>query len=281
MSACRTARRMAAVLGALGFLATATACTEAPAEFLGLTRVNVAYKGDQPGTSYWDGEKYSGFDSYVGEHIVDELGVRYSPKLVTSNVRETEITSGETDLVIATYSITEPREEKVAFAGPYAVSTQGYMVGPDDPDIQTTDDLKGKNICTMTDTTAAAALTGNGMKKPDEVATASMCVELLLNGGTDAFFMDKMILYGFKQKYPGMRILAEDVGLPQFYGVGMPKGHLDDCERMQKILESYVRSGKWTRDFEASLSQFAREHPAEVDKFRPNPDLLEKYSCQG
>lgn len=283
MSAWRTVRRMAAALGALTFLATATACNEAPPEFLGKTRVSVAYKSDQPGTSYWDGEKFSGFDSYVGAHVVDKLGVIYAPKPITSNLRETEITEGKADLVIATYSITGPRAEKVAFVGPYAKTPQGYMVGPDNPDVHTEDDLKGKNICTMTSTTAAETLAERGLEKPNEVTTAAQCMELLLNGEADAFFLDKMILYGFQQENPAerLRVLSDTVGQPQFYGIGMPKGHPDDCERLKEIVKSYVQSSEWTADFKASLSDFAEKHPTEVDEYRPTPGLLDKYSCQG
>jgi glutamate transport system substrate-binding protein len=274
---------MAAGLGALAFLATATACGEEPPKFLGLTRVNVAYKEDQPGTSYWDGQKYSGFDSYVGAHITEALGVAHAPKLVTSAVRETEITEKLADMVIATYSITKLREEKVAFVGPYAVTDQGYMVGPGNPGIRSESQLKGKRICTMKDTTAAENLRDRGLNAPKQVATASMCMDLLLKGETDAFFMDELILYGFQAHYPKaqLRVFTGEAGVPQFYGIGMPKGHLADCEKLKGILKSYVKTGQWTTDFTAALREYVNEHPTEVDKHRPSADLIENQSCKG
>ncbi|WP_416874172.1 transporter substrate-binding domain-containing protein [Kitasatospora sp. SC0581] len=281
MSAWRTARRVVAGLGALAFLATATACGEEPKKFLGLTRVNVAYKHDQPGTSYWDKGKHSGFDWYVGAYVTQQLKVAHSPKLVTSDVRETDITERLADLVIATYSITPEREEKVAFVGPYAVTEQGYMVMPGA--IKSESDLKDKNICTMTSTTAAENLERQGLKKIKQVPNASTCVDLLLHGETDAFFMDEMILYGFQAANPdkGLHIFKGKAGQPQFYGIGMPKGHLRDCEDLKKIVKAYVQSSQWTMDFAAALREFANGHSAEVDAYRPNAELLDKLSCKG
>ncbi|MFJ6618939.1 transporter substrate-binding domain-containing protein [Kitasatospora sp. NPDC091335] len=284
MNAWRTARRVVAGLGALAFLATATACGEEP-KFLGRTRVNVAYKNDQPGTSYWDKGKYSGFDSYVGAHVTQQLKVTHSPKLVTSDLRETEITGGLADLVIATYSITPQRAEEVAFVGPYAVTDQGYMVmaGSGRPVIESESDLKDKNICTMTSTTAVENLRRQGLNNVKEVSSASTCVDLLLGGKTDAFFMDEMILYGFQAAKPekGLRIFKGKAGEPQFYGIGMPKRHLSDCENLKKIVKAYVQSGQWTTDFTAALPEFTKGHPTEVEEHRPSPGLLDKLSCRG
>ncbi|WP_162466582.1 transporter substrate-binding domain-containing protein [Streptomyces taklimakanensis] len=282
MNAWRETRtRVTAALGALMLLATATACGEEAPTFLGRDRLNVAYKADQPGTSYWDGEKYGGFDQFIGAHVVDELGVKYAPRLLTSNMRETEITEGISDLVIATYSITETRAEDVAFVGPYAVTPQGYMVGPGNPDIDREEDLRDKRICTMGSTTAEESLVNRGLKKITMVTTASECVRLLLAGETDAFFMDKMILYGFQQNHPAedLRVLPENAGQPQLYGIGLPKGHQEDCEQLKEIVKTYVRSSKWRADFEASLPDFTREHSNEVDQYRPNDTLVDKYSC--
>lgn len=283
MSAWRTARRAAAGLGVLTLLAAAAACSEG-STFLGRDQVVVAHKGDQPGTSFWDGSKYSGFDAYVGAHVAKGLGVKYIPKLITSDVRENEITDGVAGMVIATYSITEDREDKVDFVGPYAVTNQGYMVlaGPGHP-IRSEKALVGKNICTMTSTTAVENLEGRGLNKPVQVANASMCMKKLLDEEVDAFFMDEMILHGFKAANPGvdLRIFPGQAGEPQFYGIGMPKGHQKDCEDLKEIVKDYVRGGQWTTDFGASLPAFAKEHPDKVDEHRPSTGLIDKLSCKG
>ncbi|MHB8275145.1 MAG: transporter substrate-binding domain-containing protein [Dermatophilaceae bacterium] len=47
--------------------------------------------------------------------------------------RETLISTGQFDLVVATYSITDKRKERVSFAGPYFIAGQGLLVKSDKP----------------------------------------------------------------------------------------------------------------------------------------------------
>ncbi len=69
--------------------------------------------------------------------------------------RETLISTGQVDMVVATYSITDARKEKVSFAGPYFVAGQDLLVRADDTSITGPDSLDGKKLCSVTGSTSA------------------------------------------------------------------------------------------------------------------------------
>ncbi|MFS9669408.1 transporter substrate-binding domain-containing protein, partial [Klebsiella pneumoniae] len=70
--------------------------------------------------------------------------------------RETLIQNGEVDYIVATYSITDARKEKVGFAGPYFVAGQSLLVNADNTDITGPESLNGgKILCSVAGSTPA------------------------------------------------------------------------------------------------------------------------------
>ena len=73
----------------------------------------VGIKFDQPGLGLKDGAKYTGFDVDVAKYIAKELG--HAEADITwvqapSAQRETLISTGQVDMIAATYSITDTRK---------------------------------------------------------------------------------------------------------------------------------------------------------------------------
>ena len=91
----------------------------------------VGIKYDQPGLGLQKGNEFSGFDVDVAYYVADKLG--YSQDQVkfiqsVSAQRETMLSNGQADMIVATYTISDARKEKVSFAGPYLVAGQGLLV---------------------------------------------------------------------------------------------------------------------------------------------------------
>ncbi|MGO1583231.1 MAG: transporter substrate-binding domain-containing protein, partial [Actinomycetaceae bacterium] len=100
--------------------------------------LTVGIKFDQPGIGLQDGSEYSGLDVDVAHYVAEALG--YSEDQVefvqsVSSQREDMIENGQVDLIVASYSITDERMERVAFAGPYFVAGQDLLVRQDDSEI--------------------------------------------------------------------------------------------------------------------------------------------------
>src|SRR6476469_1885882 len=108
----------------------------------------IGVKYDQPGMGLKDGAKYTGFDIDVAKYVAKELG---HPEGDITFVqaptpqRETLISTGQVNLVVGTYSITDARKQKVSFAGPYFVAGQDLLVRSDDTSITGPDSLTARS----------------------------------------------------------------------------------------------------------------------------------------
>jgi glutamate transport system substrate-binding protein len=86
--------------------------------------------------------------------------------ITTVDTRETLIQNGDVDAVFATYTITEPRAQKVAFAGPYYQSGTSVAVRADDTAITGVGDLNGCR---------ATACSGGSRPGTSSCSAASRC----------------------------------------------------------------------------------------------------------
>ena len=80
----------------------------------------IGIKFDQPGLGLKQGSDYKGLDVDVAKYVAKELGHSENDiqwVQAPSAQRETLISTGQVNMVVATYSITDARKEKVNFAG--------------------------------------------------------------------------------------------------------------------------------------------------------------------
>lgn len=209
--------------------------------------VTVGIKFDQPGLGLKEGNEYSGMDVDVAKAVVEELGMTEDDitwKESPSAQRETLLETGQVDMIFATYSITDERKAKVQFAGPYFVAGQSLLVGTDS-DIEGTDSLDGKILCSVTGSTSAPKVKEEvpGVQL-QEYGTYSECVSQLANGTIEAVTTDDAILAGFanQEQYSGKLKVVGDTFSEERYGVGLPKGS-DQCEEINGIVEGLWDDG--------------------------------------
>ena len=101
-------------------------------------------------------------------------------------------------MVVATYSITDARKEKVSFAGPYFIAGQDLLVRADDTSITGPDSLEGQEA--LLGHRVDLGPEGQGQYpgvQLQEFATYSECLPALANKGVDALTTDDTILAGF------------------------------------------------------------------------------------
>ncbi len=105
--------------------------------------------------------KTQGFDAgmvqMLAQYIIGD-STKWALTQTTVDTRETLIQNNSVDVVVATYSITAKRAEKVAFAGPYYASGTAIMVNASNTDITSVDNLTGKKVITESNSTAITAL---------------------------------------------------------------------------------------------------------------------------
>ena len=125
-------------------------------------KITIGTKFDQPlfGQKGLDG-KPVGFDVEIGKLMAAKLGIPADKiewvETVSAN-REQFIKQGKVDMIVATYTINDKRKAEVDFAGPYYEAGQALMVNKDNNSITKPEDVKGKNVCSVTGSTPASTI---------------------------------------------------------------------------------------------------------------------------
>ena len=157
------------------------------AELADAGEITVGVKYDQPGLGFKGAadDIPSGFDIEIAKLLVADLGIDPESDKVTweetiSDNREPFLEQGRVDLVLASYSITDERREIVGQTGPYLITGQQVLV-PADSDVESIDDLKGKEVCSVTGSTSIDNINAEGAKGVG-YDSYSECVEKVLDG---------------------------------------------------------------------------------------------------
>ncbi|ROS77174.1 glutamate ABC transporter substrate-binding protein [Cellulomonas sp. PhB143] len=254
------ARRTAVLAGLAACAIALTACSSdsddggdggSTAGSGGGDTITIGIKYDQPGLGFKDGDKYSGFDVDVATYVAKDLGYdadQIEWKEAPSAQRETLLSTGQVDMIFATYSITDERKKTVSFAGPYFVAGQDLLVAEDDSDITGPESLNGKNLCSVSGSTSAQRIKDELASKVNllEQPGYAECVTALSSGQVDAVTTDDIILAGLAAQ-PGNQGKVKVVGNPfstERYGVGIPKDS-DQCEAINTSLKKMFDDGSW------------------------------------
>ncbi|MBB3041484.1 transporter substrate-binding domain-containing protein [Nocardioides sp. LMS-CY] len=226
--------------------------------------VTIGVKFDQPGIGFKGATDDApvGFDPEIGKILAADLGI--APEDITwketiSDNREPFLQNGTVDLVIASYSITDERRQVVGQAGPYYVTGQQLLVGTDS-DIDSLDDVKGTEVCSVTGSTSLENIEAEGAK-PRGFDTYSECVDQVLNGTVDAMTTDGAILLGYAAENPDQLKVVVEPFSEERYGVGYSIDAPEMCEWITETIEDAQDDGAWATAFEATLGQSGVETP--------------------
>lgn len=222
-------------------------------------RIKIGIKFDQPGLGLKDGNTYTGFDVNVATYVAQKLGFA-ADKIdwiqAPSAQRETLISTGQVKLVVATYSITDTRKEKVSFAGPYFIAGQDLLVQASNTDITGPDTLTGKKLCSVTGSTSATKVKEQvpGVNL-QEFGTYSECVAALAAGSIDAVTTDDTILAGYaaQAQYKGKLKVVGKPFSEERYGIGLKKGDTALCTKVTDAIKSMVSDGSWQQFVDNNL----------------------------
>jgi len=222
-------------------------------------KIKIGTKFDQPGLGLKEGTKMSGFDIDVATYVAKELGSNAADiewVQAVSAQRETLISTGQVDMIVATYSITDKRKEQVGFAGPYFIAGQDLLVRADETAITGPETLEGKNLCSVKGSTPAQKIKD---KYPGvnllEQGTYSECVAALVSKGVDALTTDDTILAGFaaQAQYKGKLKVVGKTFSTENYGIGIKKDDKDMCTKVVAAINKMIKDGAWEKAVEANF----------------------------
>jgi len=241
--------------------------TGAPKALADTGKITIGVKFDQPGVSNKEpgSDDPVGFDDEIGKIIAAKLGISEDDikwvETVSDN-RESFISNGTVDLVIASYSITDERRKVVGQAGPYYVTGQQLLVREDDKDkITGPDDLKDVKVCSVEGSTSLQRVQDEYGAKPVPFSTYSECVDQLENKTVDAVTTDGAILLGYAAENPDELEVVGDPFSEERYGIGYKKDAPGMCEFLNDALQKSFDDGTWADAFEATLGKSGADTP--------------------
>ena len=219
----------------------------------------VGIKFDQPGLGLKEGSTYTGLDVDVATYVAKELGHEAGDiqwVQAPSAQRETLISTGQVDMVVATYSISDARKEKISFAGPYFIAGQDLLVRNDDTSITGPESLTGKKLCSVKGSTSAQKVkdTYPGVQL-QEFGTYSECVAALVSKGVDALTTDNTILAGYasQEQYKGKLKVVGKTFSEERYGIGLKKGDTATCEKINTAIAKMITDKQWQAAVDKNL----------------------------
>lgn len=228
----------------------------------------VGIKFDQPGLGLKNPDgSFSGFDVEVAKYVAKELGVPASGiefKESKSAEREGLIERGEVDYIVATYSITDTRKQKINFAGPYFVAHQDLLVKADNADITGPEAMTGKILCSVTGSTPAQKVKEKYAKDValQEFGTYSECIEALKTGTVEAVTTDDVILAGFAAQSPGDFKLVGKGFSDENYGIGLKKADAEGTTAINTAIKKMISDGSWKKALESTVGPSGYKIPA-------------------
>lgn len=277
----RSVRRLVSVLVAAGLAVGLAACgsseppnpNPAPVPGAELDKLKIGIPFDEPGIGVKNGTSYSGFDVETALYVAKALGVpdaNITWVEATGGDREQKLQSGEVDLVVSTYSITDERKKVVDFAGPYFVAHQDLLVRRNEEEITSPETLDGRTLCTVAGTTSAANVQAKylGRITLKEYPRYTDCVDALTRSEIDAVTTDDVILAGYaaEPQYRGVLRLIGKGFSQETYGIGVKKGNTELVEQVNAALKQYIQDGSWRRALNITVapSGYSIPNPPEV-----------------
>ncbi|MCZ2804903.1 glutamate ABC transporter substrate-binding protein [Modestobacter sp. VKM Ac-2983] len=200
-------------------------------------------------------EDVEGFDIDLAKmlaiYILGEPNIEIVPP--ASETREALLQNGTVDAVFNTYTITEERAEQIDFAGPYFTSGLAIATRADNEDIDSVEDLNGKDVIVGANTPAVTAVPEVA---PDaevtSFATDPQAVQALLQGRGDAYVQDYTLLLAAAANNPDIKIAVQPF-TEEPYGIGLPPEDAEYKEFVNDWLEQIQEDGSWAEIWEATL----------------------------
>ncbi|GHV33757.1 glutamate ABC transporter substrate-binding protein [Clostridia bacterium] len=189
-------------------------------------KVVIGVFSDKNPFGYVDADgKYQGYDIYFAERLAKDLGVtvEYAPLDPANRVEFLE--TAKVDIVLANFTVTAERAEKVDFALPYMKVALG-LVSPKNALITDVSQLTGKKLIIIKGTTAEpyaeANISGVELVKFDGYAEA---YSALLDGRADGFLNDNTEVLAWALKNPDFGVGIESLGSLDTIAPAVQKGN--------------------------------------------------------
>ncbi len=235
--------------------------------------VRIGIFGDKPPFGFIDANgKNQGFDVYIAKRLAkdllgDESKIEFV--LLEPASRVEYLQTNKVDIVLANFTVTEERKQKVDFANPYMKVSLG-VVSPQAAPITSVDQLKGKKLIIIKGTTAETYFTKNHpeveLLKFDQITQA---FEALKDKRGVALSQDNTLLFAWAKENAGFTVGISTLGSLDTIAPAVKQGNKELLNWINQELETLGKENFIHKAYDATLK------PVYGDSINPEDIVVE------
>ena len=218
-------------------------------------KINIGVFSDKNPFGYVDENgEYQGYDVYFAERIGKDLGVEINYVSTEAASRVEYLETGKVDIVLANFTVTEERAQKVDFALPYMNVALG-VVSHEDNVIESLDQIgPDDQVIVISGTTAETYLEKNNpeikLQKFDTYATAKTSFE---NGTGVAWANDNTEVIAYSIENEGYVVGIPSLGSQDTIAPAVSKGNTTLLDWLNEEIKTLGSENFFHADYEATL----------------------------
>lgn len=217
--------------------------------------ITIGVFSDKNPFGYVDNDgKSQGYDVYFADRIAKDLGVELKLVPVEAASRVEFLETAKVDIILANFTVTDERKEKVDFALPYMKVALG-VVSPDSAIITDAEQLNGKTLIVVKGTTAESYFTENypdvKLQKYDEYNEAYSALQ---DGRGDAFSTDNTEVLAWSMNNPGFTVGVESLGSTDAIAPAVTKGNETLLNWINDEITALADEQFFHADYDATLA---------------------------
>lgn len=221
----------------------------------GSGEIKIGVFSDKNPFGYVDNDgKYQGYDVYFAERIAKDLGVKLTLMPVEAASRVEFLETAKVDIILANFTVTPERAEKVDFAPAYMKVALG-VVSPDSAVIKDVSELNGKTLIVVKGTTAETYFTENcpdvKLQKYDEYNEAYSALQ---DGRGDAFSTDNTEVLAWAKSNPGFTVGIDTLGSTDDIAPAVTKGNESLLNWLKDEMKTLGSEQFFHKDYDETLA---------------------------
>ena len=217
--------------------------------------INIGVFSDKNPFGYVDENgEYQGYDVYFAKRIGEDLGLTVNYVSTEAANRVEYLETGKVDIILANFTVTTERAEKVDFALPYMNVALG-VVSPDSRVIKDLSEIgEGDQVIVISGTTAEDYLIKNNpeitLQKYDTYANAKNALE---NGNAVAWANDNTEVIAFALENEGYTVGIPSLGSQDTIAPAVSKGNETLLTWINDEIKALAAENFFHKDYEATL----------------------------
>ncbi len=218
-------------------------------------KINIGVFSDKNPFGYVDENgEYQGYDVYFANRLGEDLGVEINYVSTEAANRVEYLETGKVDVIMANFTVTADRAEKVDFTLPYMNVSLG-VVSPDSNVITDLSQLgESDEVIVISGTTAETYLTENDpeikLQKYDTYANAKNALE---NGQAAAWANDNTEVIAFAMQNEGYTVGIPELGSQDTIAAAVSKGNTTLLDWINEEIVALGSENFFHADYEATL----------------------------